>query len=153
MGSLRAPDAPGLGEWHMHCHVLNHMMDGMMGSLLIVQGGELFSGLPSGEPCAVHAAPATVVVKNFAFTPAVLAVAPGTMVTFDFQENDHTVETPAGGAVGGANPITINNGVGPFDAVTPLGPKMVTVTGSSGGTINYRCGIHGAGMSGTIQII
>ena len=27
------------GEWHMHCHVLAHMMDGMMGSLLIVNGG------------------------------------------------------------------------------------------------------------------
>src|SRR5581483_1267642 len=45
---------PPLGEWHMHCHVLAHMMDGMMGSLLIVNGGELappFAPLPSGQPC------------------------------------------------------------------------------------------------------
>ena len=27
---------PPLGEWHMHCHVLSHMGNGMMGSLLIV---------------------------------------------------------------------------------------------------------------------
>jgi hypothetical protein len=43
-----------LGEWHMHCHVLNHMMDGMMGSLLIIRGGELALGLPKGVPCPGH---------------------------------------------------------------------------------------------------
>lgn len=45
---------PPLGEWHMHCHVLAHMMDGMMGSLLIVNGGELappFAPLSEGQPC------------------------------------------------------------------------------------------------------
>ncbi len=39
-----------LGEWHMHCHVLNHMMSGMMGSLLIIQGGEPVRPLPQGWP-------------------------------------------------------------------------------------------------------
>src|SRR5262249_33165613 len=37
-GSLLGPplDTPA-GEWHMHCHVLNHMHhDGMMGSLLLI---------------------------------------------------------------------------------------------------------------------
>jgi hypothetical protein len=28
---------PALGEWHMHCHVLDHMHTGMMGSLLVVE--------------------------------------------------------------------------------------------------------------------
>ena len=44
--------SPPIGEWHMHCHVLAHMMDGMMGSLLIVNGGESAAiPLPSGKPC------------------------------------------------------------------------------------------------------
>ncbi len=40
-----------VGEWHMHCHMLSHMMTGMMGSLLIVGGGELALALPVGVPC------------------------------------------------------------------------------------------------------
>lgn len=36
------------GEWHMHCHILDHMKnDGMMGSLLIVAEGDIVN-LPSG---------------------------------------------------------------------------------------------------------
>ena len=35
-----SPDGRGKGEWHMHCHVLKHMMNGMMGSLLVVEGGD-----------------------------------------------------------------------------------------------------------------
>jgi FtsP/CotA-like multicopper oxidase with cupredoxin domain/plastocyanin len=42
---------PALGEWHMHCHVLNHMETGMMGSLLVIQGGETVTQLPRGVPC------------------------------------------------------------------------------------------------------
>jgi hypothetical protein len=36
------------GEWHMHCHVLDHMHHGMMGSLIIADGGDVVS-LPVGE--------------------------------------------------------------------------------------------------------
>jgi plastocyanin len=154
MGSRFTPNpnqASGLGEWHMHCHVLGHMMEGMMGSLLIIQGGGLALGLPSGEPCGmVTPPPATVVVKNFAFTPNSLSVPSGTVVIFDFQEANHTVMTVS--TTGAAVPININNGGGPMDAVSPLGPKAVTITGNSGDTINYQCGIHGAGMAGTIHI-
>jgi FtsP/CotA-like multicopper oxidase with cupredoxin domain len=151
MGSLRDPDAPGVGEWHMHCHVLNHMMEGMMGSLLVVRGGELFFGLPSGEPCHVMEAPAnTIVAKNTQWTPNALAVASGTMVTFDFQEPNHTVMTVSSV---NADPITVNNGGGPVDPVPSGQQRMVMVNGTPGGVIDYQCGIHGAFMSGTIQII
>ncbi len=152
MGSLRAPDAPGIGEWHMHCHVLNHMMDGMMGSLLIVNGGELFFGLPSGEPCGMATAqPNTVVVKNTAFTPNDLAVASGTVVTFDFQEALHSVTTVS--TTGAASSIEINNGMGPGDTI-PLGTqRTATVTGNPGDEINYMCGFHGMLMPGKIRII
>jgi len=37
------------GEWHMHCHILDHMAnDGMMGSLLIVDDGDPLH-LPAGN--------------------------------------------------------------------------------------------------------
>lgn len=151
MGSLREPEAPAVGEWHMHCHVLNHMMDGMMGSLLIVRGGELFFGLPRGEPCHTDEVPQnTIVVKNTQFTPNTLAVASGTTVQFDFQEANHTVMTTA--AVN-ADPISINNGGGPTDAVPSGSLRAVVINGTPGGHVNYQCGIHGAFMSGTIQII
>ena len=53
-GMMRAD--PAIGEWHLHCHVGHHMMEGMVGSLLIVEGGELAlplpigRGVPEGEP-------------------------------------------------------------------------------------------------------
>jgi FtsP/CotA-like multicopper oxidase with cupredoxin domain len=152
MGSLRPPDATSLGEWHMHCHVLNHMDDGMMGSLLIVQAGQFAFALPRGEPCPEEVVPATVVVKNFAFTPNFVEVSSGGTLTFDFQETPHTVKTVS--TTMGAPPITINNGGGDFDAVSPVPQlKTVTVNGMAGAEINYECGIHGAGMSGKIKIV
>jgi len=152
MGSLRAPDASALGEWHMHCHVLNHMDDGMMGSLLIVQGGQLAFALPRGEPCPEMPVPATVLVKNFAFAPNYIEVAAGSTVTFNFEEVPHTVKTVS--TTMGAPGISINNGGGDFDAVSPVPQaKVVTISGMPGAEINYECGIHGAGMSGKIKIV
>src|SRR5262249_39580865 len=40
---------PAIGEWHMHCHVLEHMMMGMMGSLLVVTGGTFAGPLPAAD--------------------------------------------------------------------------------------------------------
>lgn len=153
---MGAPPGAAVGEWHMHCHVLNHMMDGMMGSLLVINGGEFVTALPSGEPCEMDAVPTnTVVVKNTAFTPNALAVAPGTVVVFDFQEANHTVMTTANV---NADPINISQNhppgaFNPVDAVVAGTQRSVTITGNVGGTINYECGIHGAFMSGTISII
>lgn len=48
-GMMRAD--PPIGEWHMHCHVDHHMMEGMVGSLLIVNGRELALPLPIGKAC------------------------------------------------------------------------------------------------------
>ena len=153
MGAL--PGA-AFGEWHMHCHVLGHMMEGMMGSLLIIQGGAPALGLPSGEPCGmVTPPPSTVVVKNFAFTPNSLSVSSGTVVIFDFQEDGHTVMTVSRANADPIPTITKDPGGDPtnFNQTVPLGQKrLVTVTGSTGGQINYQCGIHGAGMAGTIHI-
>ena len=48
---------PPHGEWHLHCHVPSHMMHGMTGSLLIVEGGELAFPLPEGQAPPPHVEP------------------------------------------------------------------------------------------------
>jgi FtsP/CotA-like multicopper oxidase with cupredoxin domain len=154
MGShpLRAPGPPG--EWHMHCHVLEHMAMGMMGSLLVITGDNMVTPLAKGQRCPVHEeAPPTpnmIVVENFAFTPPTLDVSPGSVVSFAFREQPHTVTTDPGQAVG-AMPIEINGG-GPFVPVLLNETRNVVIQGQPGGTINYRCGIHPA-MRGTIRIV
>src|SRR5258708_14452522 len=69
---------PAIGEWHMLCSVLNHMMDGMMGSLLVVPGGNLALTLPVGVPCPddmglgqgpLAPGVTTITSKNFAWNP------------------------------------------------------------------------------------
>ena len=69
-GSFMGPPLEGagaLGEWHMHCHVLNHMGQGMMGSLLLIDDSEpdaasirlqranfnLVNGIVGGQPMRV----------------------------------------------------------------------------------------------------
>jgi plastocyanin/FtsP/CotA-like multicopper oxidase with cupredoxin domain len=52
---LMRPDPP-LGEWHMHCHVPMHMMEGMVGSLLVINGGEAVTPLPVGRGCPLRVA-------------------------------------------------------------------------------------------------
>ncbi len=138
-GFLRA--APPIGEWHMHCHVLAHMDMGMMGSLLIINGGEVFTPLPVGVPCEMPTTGGTqtVVVKNTTFTPNSITVAAGSTVTFDFQETTHTVQTVSTNM---ASPITITNDPGgnpnDFGQIVPIGQRPVTINGMSGGQINYQ---------------
>src|SRR6476620_4336712 len=98
----------------------------------------------------------TVTVKGFKFVSPdgsnELSVPSGTQVTFDFREANHTVVTGPGEAID-ADPISINNGAGGTDAVSPVPQsRVVTVTGNSGGEIRYHCGIHGLGMKGIIHI-
>ncbi len=158
MGSRFTPDpsrAPGLGEWHMHCHVLNHMMPGgMMGSLLVIQGGELALPLAKGKQVCLsgeEVAPNTIVALGNAWNPPTLDVAPGSIVTFDFQEPFHTVTTPV--APVGADPIEINNGGGPGDPVPAGQTRTAVINGAAGAEIDYICGIHGVAMSGKIRIV
>jgi len=161
MGSVFPVDptqAPGLGEWHMHCHIPGHMMNGMMGSLLIVKKGTsmeglLQSGVPLPHEHGDQPPATTVTVKNYKFESAdgsnELTVPPDTQVTFDFQAANHTVVTDD--AIN-AEPININNGSGDLGAVLQGQKKVVTIKGMSGGKITYHCGIHGAHMSGIIHI-
>jgi plastocyanin len=156
MGSVFPSDpTSGLGEWHMHCHILSHMMNGMMGSLLVVNKGDKINGqdsiLQSGFFDTRSVVPVnTVIVKNFAFDPPLLEVANDAKIIFDFQLPTHTVETTN---ANNADRIDINNGGGPMDAV-PVGQKIeVTIKGEPGGVIEYWCGIHREMMRGTIKIV
>ena len=164
MGSRFTPNldrAPGLGEWHMHCHVLQHMMPGgMMGSLMVIEGGELALSLPNGIPCreAEHEpvdgeddmATKVVIVDRLAFTPSTVTVPSGDRLTFDFREANHAVTTIS--TTGAAASIEINGGGGPGDPIPAGQQRTIIVTGNPGDEINFMCGIHLETMTGKIII-
>jgi FtsP/CotA-like multicopper oxidase with cupredoxin domain len=59
-GSSFMGTTPGVvGEFHMHCHVLGHMMMGMIGSLKIVKGGDKWEPFhqPKGDPALTSQCP------------------------------------------------------------------------------------------------
>ena len=145
------PPGAAVGEWHMHCHVLNHMMDGMMGSLLIVNGGEFASSLPRGVPCppdngggvpptgVVH----TVNLNNFVFSPQNLTINVGDIVHWVWGD----VQPHSTISDGGIWDSGVHTAVGfTFDRSFPVP-----------GVFPYHCLIHGgaggAGMAGTITVI
>jgi Multicopper oxidase len=146
---MGAPIGVALGEWHMHCHVLMHMASdlggGMMGSLLVVQGGALALGLPSGEPCHGAVPPplpgATVRSTgqckwrdDASGTPETTIKVNGTVTWFDQGCSPHTV-------------VSVN--APPFDTLTPPLNNSVPAppTGFSRqfttvGHFAYMCGVH-----------
>lgn len=147
-----------VGEWHMHCHMLSHMMTGMMGSLLIVGGGELALALPVGVPCEHgdmggngngNGGPTTHVVnlQNSTFSPANLAIAKGDSVQFVNKDGfQHTVDWDSPGSP--ANSGNINASGSPGD-------KYTTPVMNVPGTYNFHCFFHGApgtGMHGSITV-
>ena len=153
MGALRAPAAGALGEWHMHCHVLGHMHDGMMGSLLVVGAGQLAFPLPRGEPCHDEdggepepPGDVTVEVKNFEFSPKDIVIVPGTKVIWEWEvgANDHS---------------TTSDDVGKWDSGVHNAPHSFEHTFTAGDamqTFPYYCSIHGqpggVGMSGSVEV-
>ena len=159
----------------MHCHVLMHMETGMMGSLLVVNGGEAAfpqfghddSSLPVGVPCMA------MVMGDGGGGPAMTATVKS---TGDFQWRDDASGTPAttikvGGTVtwinnGGGSHTVIGDNVAPFDTLMP--PLNLTLTNlndsasrvfTAVGNYGYHCGIHGGdpvtktGMWGSVQVV
>jgi len=128
---------PPKGEWHMHCHVLGHMMEGMMGSLLVVDEDDIFTTLPLGKPCPKPMAGgdggempgmgATVHVKYPNFNPGSVAISAGSAVTWI---NDDTFGHTATSDVGGIFDITLpGGGSGSHTFAAP-------------GTFPYHCNAH-----------
>lgn len=157
MGSLFTPDptrAPALGEWHMHCHVLTHMMDGMMGSLLNIQGGELAFGLPRGEPCPTGAGvgcpPGAILVTigDFFFAPQNVMINAGQTVCWTNTGGaPHTVTSNPGPS--GCNPASAEA----FDSGNMIPGAVFQHTFNTPGTFAYHCEVHGCGMSGTVTVM
>jgi plastocyanin len=144
-----------IGEWHMHCHVLMHMDQGMMGSLLIINaGGGVALPLPKGRPCPMAmpsggggtggGAPMTATVKDTSScqwrddvsgTPETTIKVGGTVTWTDT------------GSCGGGHTVTSAN-VAPFGTLTP--PMNLTLGGTSqahtfptAGAYGYHCNVHG----------
>lgn len=150
-GFMRA--SPPLGEWHMHCHVLAHMMDGMMGSLLIVNGGEPappLSPLQEGQACPTmimdtpeptepQPNTTTVQIVNFQFNPDPVTISAGDTVRWVWASLDHST--------------TSNTGL--WDSGVHNQPFTFDRTFNSPGTFGYHCTQHGSpgsGMRGTITV-
>ena len=161
-GSFMRAGGPGpddsVGEWHMHCHFLNHMMMGMMGSLLIVKGGEFAFTLPRGVPCGHMmedggmddgmdggngAQTHQVSIDNAGdngFVPKVLNVNVGDKVAW--KNNDNQAHTAS--KTGGPGPNFDSGNISP-------GATSAQVTFNTAGAVTYRCNIH-TNMTGTIQV-
>jgi plastocyanin len=164
-----ARDDNPAGEYHMHCHVLEHMDMGMMGSLLILPetDGPMFAEpLPKGKPCPAPMSmqepkpgtnPTSFTVKMVAdsgnesghsFVPGddpPATVAPNANITFKNEDGaQHSIvwEDP-----------TPSNATKPPN--TPSQPTTADITltmGGQPGTFPYHCGFHGEAMHGTIIV-
>jgi plastocyanin len=150
------PPGAAIGEWHMHCHVLNHMMDGMMGSLLVINGGEFVTTLPRGVPCppdqgggggggAVHTVRLHPLGPNQppVFDPQNISVAVGDTVHWLWDD---------------AQPHSTTSDSGIWDSGVHTGAGFIfDHTFTSPGAFPYHCAIHGAaggmGMSGTVAVV
>jgi len=144
------PEAPGpFGEYHVHCHVLAHMMDGMMGSLLIVGPSTLAFALPQGVPCPMGSGgPAQVTIQDDLFSPANIMINAGQSVTWTNAGASHHTATSNPGAFGCAPPSTENFNSGDL-------PPGVTFahTFNTPGSYAYHCEVHGCAMAGTVTVM
>jgi plastocyanin len=170
---MGAIETAAKGEWHMHCHLLMHMDDGMMGSLLVLNGGEsaLFH-LPKGDPSLACNMPD----MGPTGTPLTATVR-GTSGCQWTDDTSHTSETTVkvGGTVtwidaGGCGPshTVVSDNVATFDMLmpalnlaVPVPPNTVGVarTFATAGSFGYHCGIHGgdpsarSGMWGIVHVV
>jgi plastocyanin len=144
------PEPPGpLGEYHMHCHVLAHMMDGMMGSLLLVGPSTLAFGLPRGVPCPTGSGAPQVTIQDFLFSPATIMINAGQTVTWtNAGAFNHTVTSNQGPSA--CMPASTEN----FDSgIIPPGGMPFSHTFNTPGSFAYHCEVHGCAMSGTVQVM
>jgi plastocyanin len=157
----------------MHCHVLGHMHStlggGMMGSLLVIQGGDECAsgphfGLPLGEPC------------HGAMQPPEPGLTANVRSTAGCQWRDDTFGTPETTIKVNGTVTWFDNGCSPHTVVsrdlpgftnwpTPLNNLAVPAAGTAPqtfpqvGDFAYICGVHGgdpalkSGMYGIIHVV
>lgn len=151
---MGAPDP--VGEWHMHCHVLAHMMDGMMGSLLVVNDNQDALDLPTGVACPSmpmhnggHNGKEVTIIDN-EYDPPNITITRGETVHWTNQGSaPHTVTSNPGNAV--CSPVSTEF----FDSgLTPplLSGNTFEHTFNTPGTFAYHCEIHLCTMAGTVTV-
>jgi plastocyanin len=90
-------------------------------------------------PATFNGAENSVVIKNFAFSPAIITIKAGASVTWVNQDGtDHTVVSDTGSAVA-------------FESKTLSNGGSYSFTFSKPGTYSYHCSIHPS-MTGTITV-
>jgi plastocyanin/FtsP/CotA-like multicopper oxidase with cupredoxin domain len=164
-GFMRPPPGLAVGEWHMHCHVLSHMMMGMMGSLLVVKAGTKAVTLARGRPCPGMAGmppgPDTVQVKmaGTQFNPKNLSINRGTIVQFVNDDTTQHSATADDFVTFDSSPACSFGNLGaclpPNNAPGSTFNWPSPTTGVFPRTIGYHCRLHGApgaGMFGTITV-
>jgi plastocyanin len=137
------------GEWHLHCHVIAHMMEGMMGTLKVVNGGELALAGPVGVPCPTMGSHSgQVSIQNNFFSPAELMISVNQTVQWtNVGGNPHTVTSNPGSL--GCSPSSAES----FASATLSRGDTFTHTFTQAGTFSYHCEIHGCSMAGTIMVM
>jgi plastocyanin len=114
-------------------------------------GGGGASGPSTGTPPPPPPAPGTpnsIVVTNDTFTPATLATAKGTAVTW-------TWNSCSGGDGYGTGQTCVAHNVVFDDGATGSGAQSsgtFTRTFAAAGTYPYHCSIHGSAMSGQVVV-
>lgn len=156
-GFMRAdPFTPGspVGEWHMHCHVLMHMDQGMMGSLLVINasGGPALT-LPKGVPCEMEdmGGGTQPPLDTTPMTATVTGMSAGaTCVWKDSVSGTPEATIKAGGIVTWKDDGTCS----PHTVASSGSPSFVNVTSLPGnrtfpipGDYKYVCGVHGGDLN------
>ena len=151
-----ARDDDPTGEFHMHCHVLQHMDMGMMGSLLILpQKGGRAAKLPEGVPCLSDMGGGMppmdgvvdVSIVDNRFDPPNVTVQKGQKVRWTNNGgNPHTVTSNPGPSQ--CSPSSSEN----FDSGLIDPTKTFQHTFNTAGTFAYHCEVHGCDMSGTVKV-
>lgn len=163
---------PPTGEWHMHCHVLDHMMTGMMGSLLVVDdlspvprplvngqpapliviNGRPVPELPKGVPCPKMpvGGPMPPMGGDTPMTATVRSAGSGATLKW-VDDVSGTPETTI--KVGGT--VSWDGTVSPPHTIASVGSPSFAGVGSLPGSFpfptvgdyQYQCGIHGGDPS------
>jgi plastocyanin/FtsP/CotA-like multicopper oxidase with cupredoxin domain len=156
-----ARDDDPTGEFHMHCHVLQHMDMGMMGSLLIVpqRGGRAFK-LPEGVPCLSDMGGGMppmdgvvdVSIVDNRFDPPNVTVKKGQKVrwTNNGADMEHTATSNnhPGANYKNCSPSATED----FHSGLLAHGAHFEHTFNTVATHGYHCDFHGCGMSGTVKV-
>jgi plastocyanin len=156
-----ARDDDPTGEFHMHCHVLQHMDMGMMGSLFILpEDGGKASTLPEGVPCPSDMGGdmppmdggVEVSIVDDRFDPPNVTVKKGQKVRWTNNGADmaHTATSNnhPGANFTNCSPAATED----FHSGLLAHGKHFEHTFKTVATHGYHCDVHGCGMSGTVKV-